>query len=315
MYITSGIPDRQSVSYRGGRKTAALGCFDGIHIGHVSVINAAKREDAALCVLSVGKPFMVHGIATRMVPECEEENTLAQLGVDIFVRTDFEKLRGMSGEEFVGEILASRLGVSLVSCGADFRFGKGAACGTRELSEFAEKYGIECVICPQVEADGRKISSTWLRELLDEGNIRQLNKLLGRRYGYAVPVTTGMHLARRLGAPTINQPLPGNLYPLRKGVYASQTLLSGLWHYSVTNIGVKPTVDGSERRSPLSETWIPEFSGDLYGETVRVELLDFIRDERRFDSLDELGETIQMNARTARGIWEELSGDINLAKR
>ena len=298
------ILDRVPESAGGGGGTAvALGYFDGLHIGHIAVIKRALRPGARLCVLSVGEPYAVteNGVKrkTRIIPESEELRILSGLGADMLIRPPFDTLRDMSGEQFVGEIVAGRLGAVAVSCGSDFRFGRGAGCGAAELERFAEKYGFECGVCPQISVGGEKVSSTRLRAMLSRGDIAGAGSLLGRYYGYTVPVVPGMHLARTLGAPTINQPLPSDLYPLRRGVYASRTMLSGKWRYSVTNIGVKPTVTGGNMPHPVSETWIPGFSGDLYGESIRVELVGFIRDERVFDSVEQLGAAIHRDGETA----------------
>ena len=310
MDILDRVPEQ---AYKGGKSgtTAALGFFDGLHLGHIAVIERALSPGMRLCVLSVGEPYTVASggavRSTRIIPKSEELRILSGLGTDMLIQPPFESFRDMSGKRFVREVIVGRLGADAVSCGEDFRFGKDAACGVDELRAMGEKYGFECRVCPQISIDGEKVSSTRLRALLTEGRIAGANRLLGRLYGYTIPVVPGLHLARTLGAPTINQPLPEDLYPMRCGVYASRTMLGGKWMYSVTNIGVKPTITGGTRTQPLSETWIPDFSGDLYGESIRVELVDFIRDERVFDSVEQLGEAIHRDGETAKRIASEFT--------
>ena len=291
--------------------SVALGYFDGCHMGHLSVIRAAKADSLTLCVLSIGKPYIIDRfgspVETRLIPPSEERRILDAQGVAYFIRPPFDSLRDMSGEEFFRDIIVDALGAKRVVCGCDFRFGRGAACGVDELRDLAERYGVECVVCPEVSFEGQKISSTCIRELLSDGNIPTVNRMLGRNYGYSIPIVHGMCLARTLGAPTINQPLPPCLYPMRRGVYASRVLLDGEWRCGVTNIGVKPTISGSEERLPLSETWIPGYSGNLYGQNIRTELLAFLRDERRFGSLDELKHAIHDDAELAKSLFTEAS--------
>lgn len=293
--------------------SVALGYFDGCHLGHLSVINAAKADDLTLCVLSVGRPYYIErsgsAVETRLIPPSEERRILDAQGVSYFIRPPFHALQDMRGEEFFREILVGALGAKRVVCGVDFRFGSGASCGADDLRRMAEQSGVECVVCPEICADGQKISSTRIRELLSDGSIPAVNRMLGRNYGYNIPVVHGMCLARTLDAPTINQPLPPCLFPLRRGVYASRVLLDGEWHCGVTNIGVKPTISGSEERLPLSETWVLGYSGNLYGQNIRTELLAFLRDERRFGSLDELRRAIHADAEMAKSLFAESSSD------
>ena len=160
---------------------------------------------------------------------------------------------------------------------------------------------MELSVTPPVSVAGETVSSTRIRACLEQGDVQQAGQLLGRPFGYDFEVTHGRQLGRTWGTPTINQPFPAGYVLPRFGVYASLVEVEGQKYYGVTNIGVKPTV-GSD--CALSETWIPEFSGDLYGKKVPVELLDFIRPERKFDSLDQLKNEILENGVLARKIAE-----------
>lgn len=258
----------------------ALGCFDGIHLGHRAVINSAFSGSGTKTVLSVGKKA-----EKPLLSETELCDQLERLDTELCIKPDFDRIRNMTGEEFVRDVLHDRLHASRVACGENYRFGVGASCGVDELEHFCRAHGIECEVVPLVVTDKGIISSTAVRAALSSGDIGTVNTMLGRRYGYCLPVVDGQHLGRTLGTPTINQQMPEELYMPRFGVYASVSLADGVWYSSVTNIGVRPTVGAD---SPVSETWMSGYSGNLYGSKVRVELVEFIRPERRFDSLDEL---------------------------
>lgn len=287
------------------RSCVALGYFDGLHLGHRSVIGQAFGDGGTNVVLSVGKAYRtvpyIGGTVTdtAILLENERARILDEMGADILVSPRFEDICRMSGEEFVEEILCRKLNAQKVACGYNYRFGRDAKCDAATLKMLCEQRKIECVTVPEVRCDDVAVSSSVVRRALLRGDIDLVNRLLGRRYGYQIEVSHGRQLGRELGAPTINQVFPEGLLLPRFGVYASITYTgeNDAPQYAVTNIGVKPTV-GSE--VPLSETWIPEFSGDLYECSVRVELLHFIRAEQRFDSLEVLKNAIQRDAACAR---------------
>lgn len=288
------------------KSCVALGFFDGIHAAHQAVINSAFEGCGDKIVLSIGGSGKT--LSGALLTARETERQLAALGAEFFLTPDFDSVKDMSGEQFVAEILCEKLHAVRVACGFNYRFGAGAACGAEDLLRLCKKYGIECSVVPPVEIDGKPVSSTAIRTALAQGDIVRANSLLDRRYGYTLPVVDGQHLGRRLGAPTINQGIPQGLIVPKFGVYASISRAGGVWYSSVTNIGVRPTV-GSD--APLSETWLSGFSGDLYGQQVRVELVDFIRPEQKFDSLDSLREQITRDGDTAVKITSELVEKLN----
>lgn len=288
------------------KSCVALGFFDGIHAAHQAVINSAFEGCGEKIVLSIGGSGKT--LSGALLTARETERQLERLGAEIFLTPSFESVKDMSGERFVAEILHEKLHAVRVACGFNYRFGAGAACGAEDLRALCGKYGIECCIVPPVEMDGEPVSSTAIRTALVQGDIIRANSLLGRRYGYTLPVVDGQHLGRRLGTPTINQGIPQGLIAPKFGVYASISRADGVWYSSVTNIGVRPTV-GSD--APLSETWLSGFSGDLYGQQVRVELVDFIRPEQKFDSLDLLREHIRRDGERALECTAELVERLN----
>lgn len=276
----------------------ALGAFDGLHRGHMAVIRAAAKPpfaDRAGVLTFSSSPS---GGAALITAE-EKEKLLLEAGISRLYSLCFSQVKDIPAEEFFQTTLLERCKAKRLCCGGDFRFGKGARGDVPMLRALCEQAGVELTVLPAVEEDGEKISSTRIRAAVKEGDIPTANRLLGRPFGYAGEVVHGNHIGTRLGFPTINQPLPEHFATPPFGVYASFVELGGEKYFSVTNIGVKPTV-GSDR--VLAETWIPAFSGDLYGKRLRLSLLYFIRPERKFDSLEELKAEIQKNAEQAKAL-------------
>lgn len=287
-----------------GELAAALGSFDGLHLGHRQVIgNTLSVPGLRPAVITFQQNPSV-SLQKKPVPLLTtNEQKLAlleEMGVEVVYLLSFEQIRDMEPEDFV-EALYRVCRVRALSCGFNFRFGKNGRGDAGLLKELCREKGIELSVTPPVSVAGETVSSTRIRACLEQGDVQQAGQLLGRPFGYDFEVTHGRKLGRTWGTPTINQPFPQGYVLPRFGVYASLVEVEGQKYYGVTNIGVKPTV-GSD--CALSETWIPEFSGDLYGKKVPVELLDFIRPERKFDSLDQLKNEILENGVLARKIAE-----------
>ena len=287
-----------------GELAAALGSFDGLHLGHRQVIgNTLSSSGLSPAVITFQQNPSV-SLQKKPVPLLTtNEQKLAlleEMGVEVVYLLSFEQIRDREPEDFV-EALYRVCRVRALSCGFNFRFGKNGRGDAGLLKELCREKGIELSVTPPVSVAGETVSSTRIRACLEQGDVQQAGQLLGRPFGYDFEVTHGRQLGRTWGTPTINQPFPQGYVLPRFGVYASLVEVEGQKYYGVTNIGVKPTV-GSD--CALSETWIPEFSGDLYGKKVPVELLDFIRPERKFDSLDQLKNEILENGVLARKIAE-----------
>lgn len=276
-----------TVNSRISEKTAvALGIFDGLHHGHRAVLSEAlSRESPAVFTFRTESIKRKHGKPFEYIfTNSYKLELLAGMGIKYVYSPDFDDVRSMSGEEFVNEILVKKMNAGLVICGENFRFGKAAQCGAGELLQFGIKYGFEVKI---ISLDG--FSSEKYRSLLREGNVEELYKN-NDAYILSAEVITGNKLGRTLDFPTINQNFaPGQLVP-RFGVYYTTTLVGGHNYPSVTNVGVKPTVEDNIK--PLAETHILGFSGDLYGRCVDVAFRRFIRGEMKFSSVDELKKQI-----------------------
>jgi riboflavin kinase/FMN adenylyltransferase len=277
----------------------ALGAFDGLHRGHMAVIGkAVQAEGLEPAVFTFerspsGREFV---ITAR-----DKEKFLEQAGVSRLYSLRFPDVKDWEAEAFAKEVLLGRCQAKCLCCGEDFRFGKDAAGDVSLLEKLCKEAGVQLQVVPPVMDHGEKVSSTRIRQAVEEGKIPEANRLLGRPFGYSLEVIHGNHIGTGLGTPTINQALPEGFALPPFGVYASWVRVSGKYYYGVTNIGVKPTV-GSDR--VLSETWIPEFSGDLYGKRVRIFLLQFIRPERKFSSLEELKREIFQNSLQAKAAAE-----------
>lgn len=278
----------------------ALGAFDGLHLGHQEVLGAAVKglEEAAV--------FTFSGLASQdgqLLTFGDKEKLLESYGIHRLYRPEFSAVRHMEAESFVQNVLFEGCKARQLCCGEDFRFGRGAVGDVALLGRLCAQVGVTLTVVPPVKLEGEKISSTRIRKAVSTGNIRLANRLLGRPFGFTQTVVHGNHLGGPvLGAPTINQALPDNFVFPRFGVYASYVNIDETYYLGVTNVGVKPTV-GSDR--VLAETWMPGFSGDVYGKELHLSLLEFIRPEKKFHSLDELKEEIHKNAETARRAVEK----------
>lgn len=295
MQITDNIPQLPS-------SAVALGFFDGLHPGHQAVIRAACSGVRTGVVLSIASG---QRMASRLLIDEDRNLLLEQMGADMLVMPDFSAIKDMTGRQFFESILLDRLHADLVVCGYNFRFGRSASCSAADLAGFCSEAGVECIVIPEVDHGGEPVSAHRLRSLLDKGDVAEYSNVLGRRYSYRLEVVHGHRLGRRLSFPTANQDLPEYLHLPEFGVYASVVRLpDGRVHPGVTNIGVRPTVGAP---APLSETWIMNCDEDLYGKSLRVELVDFIRPEQRFDSLYALKQAIEQNADQAARLTEGIA--------
>lgn len=279
----------------------ALGTFDGLHLGHMAVLEAALKTALPGGAGVVTFEASPSGCSLLMTGE-EKEERFREMGMKELYSFEFSRVKDLPAEEFAESLLFEKCHAMALCCGEDFRFGKGAQGDTALLKKLCARRGAELIVTPARQEGGEKISSTRIRAAVEQGDISLANRLLGRPFGYRLEVIHGNHIGTGLGFPTINQAYPGELVSPPFGVYASLAEVEGKKYAGVTNIGVKPTV-GSDRA--LSETWMPAFSGDLYGRKIRVSLLEFLRPERKFSSLDELKEEVQKNAVQASEIAEK----------
>lgn len=285
---------------------AALGYFDGVHLGHQAVLAAACAQPGLMPLaftfsLKEDGKRPAQKKAGQLDSDSKRAERLFAYGMETVLMPDFSEISEMRDSEFV-DLLCRRVGARAVFCGEDYRFSCGASAGIERLRELCAAYGVPVTAVPPVEVDGLRVSSTRIRALLQEGDAAQAAKLLGHPYELDASVEKGQQLGRKLGFPTINQPFFSGAAMPMYGVYASRVHVGEKIFPGVTSVGVRPTV--GENLSPRAETYLIGFSGDLYGCRVRVEFLRFLRGEIRFPSLDALQAQIAGDAEKAKEIFE-----------
>jgi riboflavin kinase/FMN adenylyltransferase len=275
----------------GEPSAVALGFFDGVHLGHVKVIKTAKSYGLKTVVVSFEQhpdEVLKDKTVLRLMTNEQKEQVLEELGVDILVYLNFGVIKDLSPEQFIVDILKKQLNTIAVFCGFNYKFGKGAVAGVQELESLSSHYGFKVKSLPPLNINDIPVSSTRIRVLIEKGEIEKANILLGRPFSIRFEVIHGRKLGRSLGTPTMNQSLPLWFIKPRFGVYATTVLIAGKHFPAVTNVGKKPTVGTFGSDAILAETYIPNFNEDLYGKTITVEFMQFIRDEMKFDSIEEL---------------------------
>jgi riboflavin kinase/FMN adenylyltransferase len=269
----------------------ALGFFDGVHLGHIEVITAAKNYGLKTVVVSFEQhpdEVLKDKTVLRLMTNEQKEQALEDLGVDVLIYLNFLKIKELSPEKFIVDILKKQLNARAVFCGFNYKFGKDATAGIQELEQFGRHYDFKVKRLPPVNNNNIPVSSTCIRVLIEKGEIEKANILLGRPFSINFEVIHGRKLGRSLGTPTINQSFPLWLIKPRFGVYATTAIIAGKHLPAVTNVGTKPTVASHGSDKVLAETYIPNFNEDLYGKTITVEFIRFIRDEMKFDNIEEL---------------------------
>ncbi len=283
----------------------ALGCFDGVHLGHRAVLECAVADAQKGLVPTVftfaQHPMqMLKGEAVPSLLTTGQQKALfTELGIEQMYAPSFSEVRDIEAQAFVQHVLKEICNAKTVYCGFNFHFGKGGTATAQDLRRLSGQYGIAVEILPAVtDANGMPISSSAIRRCLQQGQIETATAMLGWYFGYCNTVIQGNRLGRTLGFPTINQTLPQGLIQPKQGVYASLiTLENGRKYHGVTNIGVRPTVE--QTGTVLSETRLFAFEGDLYGTAPKVELVHFLRAEQKFNSLPELARQIEKDQKKA----------------
>lgn len=289
--------------------SVALGFFDGVHQGHMSVIGEAvsyaqkNNLVPAVFTMSQSPRSVLTGKSVEGIITNEEKISIFEkLGVQKAYILDFRDIMGLSAEEFVDRIIVRCFNAKHTACGFNYHFGSGGKGDGNTLHKMCTEKGITVAMQNQVDYNGQPISSTRIRQSIADGDIVSVNIMLGREYGFKLPVIHGRQLGRKIGTPTINQRFPlGLVYP-SFGVYASVVDIAGKLYCGVTNVGVKPTVGCDE---VLIETWMPDYNGEeLYDESIDVRFIGHIRNERKFGSIDSLKDEIVRNSVQAKNIFQ-----------
>lgn len=267
----------------------ALGNFDGVHKGHLELLNAARRGAQLVGARHPAVFTFQQGKAPAITTFDQRLQLLEEAGIEEVFVADFNDLREQSPEEFVQKTLLA-MGAVGVSCGFNFRFGKGAAGDVDTLQRLCAQAGIVCTVVPAVEADGDVVSSTRIRQYLQAGEMESAARLLGHSWYLSDAVQAGRKVGGNvLSTPTLNLPVEADRLLPPFGVYFTQTIIGEESYPSITNLGIRPTFGKSEI---LCETHLLGVSGDLYGQSVKVQFLKFHRPERKFDSPEELSRVI-----------------------
>lgn len=281
----------------------ALGSFDGLHVGHQAVLQEARAMAEKLEVCPVICMFREHPLQVlegKAPPALYEGSTkdrlLRETGMEVF-QLDFSAVKEERPEEFFQKVLLDTLHAKGVCCGFNYSFGVGGSGTPALLEQLCREAGIAFRAVPAKKQNGLVISSTAIRQAIEEGRMEEANNLLGRPFCFAGPVTHGDGRGRTWGIPTINQPYPQDLVVPKKGVYLSRVTLDGVSYTGVTNIGVRPTVRTGETLS--AETFVLDFHGNLYGKTPQISLYRFLRPEQKFPDFTALQEQIRKDIKAA----------------
>ncbi|MBY6066756.1 bifunctional riboflavin kinase/FAD synthetase [Leisingera aquaemixtae] len=295
------VRDYEFVEHQDRGATVAIGNFDGVHLGHQSVIELARMAapGAPLGVMTFEphprEYFAPDAPPFRLMRADTRAHRLEKLGVERLYELNFNTaLSSLTPEEFARDVISEGLGLAHVVVGADFCFGKGRAGNAEDLQRFGEQYGFGVTIAPLMEYSEHAVSSTAIRNALSEGRPADAKEMLGHWHRIEGVVIGGEQRGRELGFPTANMSIDG-LHQPRFGVYAVLVDVldgphAGSYH-GAASIGVRPMFGGVV---PNIETFLFDFSGDLYGATLSVGLVEFLRPELKFDGLEAL--TAQMDA-------------------
>lgn len=277
-----------------------IGKFDGRHMGHQKLLRRmlyekerTGYETAVFTFDRIPESPGEERIRTVITTNLERKNNLEKIGIDYLIEYPFtEETSRMSPAEFVEKILVGRMNASLIIVGTDCSFGYLGAGGAADLEAWKTVYGYDLIVIEKEQDGYRDISSTFVREELNAGNIEKANRLLGEAYAIHGTVVHGNHIGGSvLGFPTANLLPPPEKHLPAFGVYISKVYVEGVYYGGVTNIGRKPTVSGVW---PVGvETFLFGIDQDIYGKNIEVQLLSFLRPERKFDGLEQLKEQIE----------------------
>ncbi len=296
-----------------------IGVFDGLHLGHQTVIRSTVTMARSLGLPSVLITFHPHPAVAlgkidrpQTLLENEEKTCLIQqMGIDHLVTMKFDQaLANTPAEDFVSYLI-KQLHMQHLITGEDFSLGKNREGNQATLKQLGEQNLFSLTQVPEVDNQGKRISSTTIRDMIRKGDIHQANKLLGRAYHFSGSVIDGEHRGRKIGFPTANLlPHPDRLVP-RFGVYATLLSWQGRNYPAITNVGSRPTFN-TDLENITIETYILDFTDTLYGQPIDLHFFDFIRPEIKFPNPDLLKQQIQTDIQTAREIVSHAKDKTNL---
>lgn len=287
-------------------KVIALGFFDGVHLGHQALLRRCRAEadsrgcTAAALTFDNHPDNLVFGGRVGLLNTPVDRHFLLEAlgGMDEVLTLHFDKaMMSMPWEDFVTEVLIRQYHACHVICGHDFRFGDRGKGTAALLQARCEELGLGCNVIAPVRQEGVLVSSTHIRTLLEAGDMEGAVRFLGHGHILSGEVVHGRQIGRTIGVPTANLCVPESLLCPKRGVYAGTAQWEGNARPAVINIGVRPTVKGTNVNA---EAWLLDFDGDLYGKTLRLSFFHFLRPEKKFGSLEELKAAILANAAETR---------------
>ena len=295
-----------------GKRIIALGFFDGVHRGHRALLDACcalareKGLEAAALTFDAHPESLTQGKAPALIKtNSDRVMLLRQLGIGPVYTIHFDKeTMSMPWQDFF-RLLVEDFGAAGIVCGDDFRFGYKGQGNAAKLQAACEAAGIPCRIVPEQTLDGIRVSSTYIRQLIQQGEMEKAVEFMGHPHILTGQVVSGRRLGRTIGVPTANLLLPEGILVPKFGVYACMAEVDSVKYPAVTNIGTRPTVGGHR---VTVEPWILDFNEDIYGKNITLEFYKFLRPEEKFPSLEALRRALDTDAATVRQFF--LRGNV-----
>lgn len=286
----------------------ALGFFDGVHLGHQALLAACRQlaeqngSKAGVITFTSHPEVLLSSQPPQLINTVKDrERLLRAHGIDTVIALPFDKqLMNTHWSTFLDQLLMQ--GAAGFVCGSDFRFGAGGSGTAKKLSAFCRSRQLPHAIVPQQLLEDIRVSSTYIRQLIAQGEMDRAVRFLGHLHVLTGEVVSGRKLGRTIGIPTANLLIPEGLVEPRHGVYACKAIVDNKEYLAVTNVGNRPTVGGHR---VTVEAWLLDFEGDLYGKELTLAFYKFLRPEQKFSSLEELKAEIQKNALQTRKIFEK----------
>lgn len=295
-------------------RVIALGMFDGLHLGHLDIIRKAvsvAERDGLTSTVQTFRNLFKQDSKTLYTAE-ERLDLISRTGADELLVLDFDEVKDMEPEDYLKNVILYRCVADTLIMGEDYRFGKDARGDVAMIKEFAKENDIRVIVVKDhlLEGTDRKISTTWLRDALAEGDADLARELCGgRNYIYSGRCVQGKQMGREMGFPTANIIVPSDKFVVRRGVYVSRVRLGQRILYGVTNIGRRPTLEDAV--NDVVETYIFDFDEDIYGAKLEVELMHFLRPESKMTSKEELIDAVNLNKAQALEHIKNLNSAVN----
>lgn len=266
-----------------------LGGFDGLHVGHRQLLARAKEYGLPVGVMTMSGVKQENSLFTFV----EREKIFQSVGVDFTFELSFDEVKDLTPVEFL-RLLEKEFSPKRFVCGSDFRFGKNAEGNAQNIKEATQV----CVdVLPLLKINEVKVSSTCIKTWLKEGDLPTANQLLGHPFFLMGEVYRDRQVGRSIGFPTANIPYPQEKFPLKLGVYETRVEVDGIVYKGITNYGARPTFDNEKI---VTETHLLGFDGNLYGRTLQVEFIRFLRENQRFESVEKLQAQLEKDSRQVR---------------